>query len=454
MTTTIAATAIRTARNLDRLLLLIDVDARDQINDAPNAREIGDAGGFESDLVRILDRAPDEENDGGLPLWPREEAAAEAWLRAGRPPAAGRLEVRDQVCAGLVLRLTANGTASWSTRGLLPDGRHGGVSLGVWPSVGVAEARRRALAATAAVQAAAVAQAALPTVADAIARWRAAKDASWSASHRKGVERVARLGILPTLGNRKLAELGRTDWIAVIEQARPRGPGAIAHLFRVVSSFLGWCEVTGLIAAHPLPRRAASTLAPPPAPRTRALSDDEVVAVWRAAGQLAPKRRAFVRLLILSGCRRSEVAGICAGEVDRTARRWVIPAHRAKNKTERAIALGPLALVEIDAVWPSDDPVPGFRLLGHTHIAPLGGLSHTKTRLDALAPIAAVALARPPPNGSHRAGAAEDRRRDRWRGDRPYQRTFTDGPALRHARAGGRSGRGATALAASRRRVD
>lgn len=77
---------------------------------------------------------------------------SDVWLRALKPPAAGRLEVRDTGGTGLVLRVTSNGAASWSCRGVLPDGRHGRVPIGTYPEVGLAEARKRAIANRAAIQ--------------------------------------------------------------------------------------------------------------------------------------------------------------------------------------------------------------------------------------------------------------------------------------------------------------
>jgi integrase len=175
--------------------------------------------------------------------------------------------------------------------------------------------------------------------------------------------------------------------VGVIDAARPRGPGATASLFRVVSSFVGWLDVVGLLSPNPLPRRAQSTLAPAVKPRTRVLDDAELATVWRASEGLPRKGRVFTRLLLLNGVRRSEAAGIAAGEVDRAAAAWVIPSTRAKNRAKRVVALSGLALAEIATVWPAIETRPHFRLLGRTGSTPLSGFSALKRRLDALAPI-------------------------------------------------------------------
>ncbi len=75
------------------------------------------------------------------------------FLRTVVPPAKGRLELRDRKVPGLVLRMTASGSASWSVRVLARDGKHTRPSLGTWPHVGISEARKLAMAAIAAIQA-------------------------------------------------------------------------------------------------------------------------------------------------------------------------------------------------------------------------------------------------------------------------------------------------------------
>ena len=100
----------------------------------------------------------------------------------------------------------------------------------------------------------------------------------------------------------------------------------------VASSFLGWAEASGLIPVHPLPRKGAAKLAPAPAPRARVLSDAELRLVWQATARLSAKPQAFVRLLAMTGCRRSEAAGLAAGELDLMAGIWSLPGKRAKKR--------------------------------------------------------------------------------------------------------------------------
>jgi integrase len=199
--------------------------------------------------------------------------------------------------------------------------------------------------------------------------------------------RLAEREVEPALGARPLAEVGRQDWVDLVTRTRRRAPALGASLYRVLSSFLAHAEAAGWIAAHPLPRKGAALLAPNAAPRERVLACAELRALWRASGGLNPKPRAFVRLLILTAAREMEVADIAAGEVDRAAARWTIPGTRTKNGLPHTVPLCPLALAELDAVWPGDEGEVGGRsgrLLGTVPGGGLRGFSKLKAKLDGM----------------------------------------------------------------------
>ena len=297
------------------------------------------------------------------------------------------------------MRVTARSMV-WAVRARTRDGKRTNVALGTYPAVGLAEARKRALAILAdihrgadpvvekrAARAEREARRTAPTVADRLEQWQHAKARRWSARHAREVARIAAREIVPALGTRPLAETGRADWTALVEAKRRAGaPVAASLLLRVVSAFLSYAEAAGWIERSPLPRRAAATLAPPPAARERTLFDEELVTIWRAGAALAPKPRAIVRLLILTGARRAEIGGLAIGELDLEAGRWTLPAARAKNRRPLIRPLGPLALAELRAVLPVGQVAPVHRLFGRTGAGPFQNWSKLKDRLDALAP--------------------------------------------------------------------
>jgi integrase len=73
--------------------------------------------------------------------------------------------------------------------------------------------------------------------------------------------------------------------------------------------------------------------------RDRVLSDSELATVWRAAGALEAPYSAFVKLLILTGARRNEVARMRWAELDLEGKTWILPAARTKNGREHLVPL-------------------------------------------------------------------------------------------------------------------
>jgi integrase len=141
-----------------------------------------------------------------------------------------------------------------------------------------------------------------------------------------------------------------------------------------------WAIERGLIETSPcsgIRAPAAETS------RDRVLSDDELKAVWRAADALGAPYNAFVKLLILTGARRSEVAGMMWREIDFDAKLWTLPAARAKNATEYQIPLSDSAVQTLQALPRIADSDLVFTLSGRV---PIRGFHNVKTRLDGLMP--------------------------------------------------------------------
>ncbi|MEO3474078.1 integrase arm-type DNA-binding domain-containing protein [Roseomonas sp. CAU 1739] len=329
-------------------------------------------------------------------MTPTKKPLTDAYLRSLKPPAEGDLLVRDPGHAGLELRIRSGGAATWAIRARKPDGERVRVTLGRYPTIGLAAARKAATVALAAVQggrnpveekrqatAAREAAAAEPTVQDCVEAWLAARAPTWRPSTYETAEGHMRRLVLPKLGKRTLRGTMRADWVGLVEEKRRTHPGGAATAYRWIQSFLNDAEASGWIDAPLLPRKGAQRIAPQGAARERALSDDELRDVWRAAGKLSAKPRAFVRLLILTAARREEVAGIQAEEIDLSAATWMIPAARSKNGTALTVPLSNLAMAEIHAVLREDAT---GHLLGRHASGSMSGFSKIKAQLNQLLP--------------------------------------------------------------------
>ena len=117
--------------------------------------------------------------------------------------------------------------------------------------------------------------------------------------------------------------------------------------------------------------------------RDRVLTDDEVVAVWRGTQELGWPFGDCIRLLMLTGARREEIAQLRWSEVDNLSIK--LKGARTKSGEPHDIPLSApaLALLEHLPRIATSDLV--FTTNGKTSIS---GWSHAKDRLDTLAPIA------------------------------------------------------------------
>ncbi|MCP5162084.1 MAG: tyrosine-type recombinase/integrase [Hahellaceae bacterium] len=89
-------------------------------------------------------------------------------------------------------------------------------------------------------------------------------------------------------------------------------------------------------------------------PRRRHLQLEELRELWRALeeSKVPPTTAAAIKILILTGARRSEVVNMAWGELDLAKGIWVLPSERAKNREEHVIYLSPLALRIIESLRP------------------------------------------------------------------------------------------------------
>jgi integrase len=124
---------------------------------------------------------------------------------------------------------------------------------------------------------------------------------------------------------RSLASITRRDVIALMDAAEKRGPTVRNSMLQVLASFFSFCEGRDLIASSPTRgvKRIRGNA------RDRVLSDPELATVWRAAVRVGGAYGALTKLLILSGCRRNEIAFLEWSEVSKD----VIEISPEKTKT-------------------------------------------------------------------------------------------------------------------------
>ncbi len=214
----------------------------------------------------------------------------------------------------------------------------------------------------------------------------------WKKSHAMA-ERSLTTHALPHFRKKPVGSIGKTDIVEMLESIKhPKSGlplvGARRNAYAVLHAFFGWAVEEDDI---PLDRNPLASVDPPEAPEERehTLEDWELRLAWLAAADLGPPFGPVYRLLILTGQRREEVAGIDWRELNRAAAQWSLPSGRAKNGVANTIHLTAPAIAELDAIaggtkWPRRGFV--FTTTGETHVS---GYSRAKKRLDkAMAAIA------------------------------------------------------------------
>lgn len=150
-----------------------------------------------------------------------------------------------------------------------------------------------------------------------------------------------------------------------------------------------WALKRGAVSLNPF---AALPVDKSVAKRERVLSDQEVVEIWRAAGDAAAPYSSIIRLLILTGQRRGEVAGMAWNELAEDMVIWSLPRERTKNGTAHAVPLSKPAREILRALLP-DDANEAKRVLNDRRTAgalvlpgaaetPFAGWSKAKRALD------------------------------------------------------------------------
>lgn len=183
--------------------------------------------------------------------------------------------------------------------------------------------------------------------------------------------------VLPYWAARPVREITRHDVIELLDRVADRG--ARVHANRVLAAIrvlFNWALSRGVIEASPV----AGVKAPgAETVRERALSEDELREVWRAAEATPYPFGPFFQLLILTAQRRDEVAGMRWSEINEGRALWTIPGDRAKNGRTHEVPLTALAMDVLGSVPRLTDSDLVFTTNGRT---PISGFSKAKLRLD------------------------------------------------------------------------
>ena len=304
-------------------------------------------------------------------------------VASAKPPKAGHVEIPDGLVGGLVLRVSATGLKSWVLSGR-PYGKLTRRALGRYPEMSLGEARRRAGA-----------------LKDTPDLWGEDRGRQASGPMTFGdvateykVRECARLAngaiiaaqidreLMPHWRNVPMATLRKRDAYVRTDTIVDVGKPAAAYaLYETIRRIGRWATRRDMIDVNPF-----ADMEPPvkKVARDRVLNPAEIKKLWETWDALAYPFGHLDKLLLATGQRLREVAGMRWSEIDREAALWTIPGARTKNGSDAEVPLSSLALEVLDGIPRFSDLDLVFSTSNTRRDRPISGFSRSKTALDRL----------------------------------------------------------------------
>ena len=261
-----------------------------------------------------------------------------------------RIETRDQLVDGLrlITQAAPSGKKSWAVRYTF-KGKKYKCTLGKWPQMTVLAARNAAKAVWAQLEEGKnPAHAPVITDADGVVQNDNSIEAMIALYDRTHITPLLR----PSTQRKVRAELARAadvwagrdvksitkpDVLALTDAALKRGVFAKNQTIKTLQAFFRWLEEDrGAIDFSP----ARGIRKAPNTKHDRVLGDGEIRMLWQKASEINGRFGAFIKLLLLTGCRRREIGDLEWAEVGEDAIR--LPATRTKTKAAHLVHLTPL----------------------------------------------------------------------------------------------------------------
>jgi integrase len=205
-----------------------------------------------------------------------------------------------------------------------------------------------------------------------VAKLRSARD----------IEATFRKYLLPEFGKKPVANITDDDIVRLLKAvAKKSGPYMARNLCAYLSKFFRWAIAQRCYGVRfsPCTEISRKDLLGSPSHRTRVLRDSELLALWKAAEAIGYPGGQFIKVLILTGVRRTEAAAVAWPEIDLEKKIWVIPASRMKSGKAHVVPLSPTAIAVLESIprWPGPYV---FSSLGGKR--PISGFGALKKKID------------------------------------------------------------------------
>ncbi|WP_246229953.1 tyrosine-type recombinase/integrase [Bradyrhizobium cytisi] len=191
--------------------------------------------------------------------------------------------------------------------------------------------------------------------------------------------------VKPRIGKVGIYELRRSQVSRMLDEiADEHGPRMADLALAYTRKAFSWYEINGHDDDFKSPIvRGMARLKPSERQRERVLADDEIRDLWAALDTITEPAcfPAYVKMMLLTGTRRSEVADMPAAELDGDL--WIIPAARYKTKRDHVVPLSAMAREVLGAVTAPKQRKNDYFIFSTTKGAKaFSGFSKAKTALD------------------------------------------------------------------------
>lgn len=286
-------------------------------------------------------------------------------IAAIKPPAKGQQEHPDHKVTGLRLRVGAGGAKTWTLRRRVGE-KVINRKIGTYPAMRLAAAREAAETMIAALERDGSTEGLDRTFEAAAEAWIEAKNRP------DLIRRQLELHVYPDWRDRKLGSIKRAEVRDLIQGLE--GDVLPNRVLATIKTVFGYAISQDWIDVSPADRIDKPKAE---APRDRFLSMEEVERVWNATALLGYPEGPWARLLLLTGQRRSEVAGMRWADLDLDVGTWTLTASQTKAKRSHLVPLAPAAVEIIKAM-----PQMGDYVFSTSANSPIRGFARAKSQID------------------------------------------------------------------------
>jgi integrase len=279
----------------------------------------------------------------------------DAFVKTVTAPEKGRVELRDSEVRGFALRVTDRGAKSWVFIHNF-NGSRGKVTLGSYPELSLADARKQARQHRgevargeepgAAKRTARAAKTIGEAADDYIERWAKPNKRTW-----KQDAWAFKKYVLPYWASRKLVDITRADVINLLDHIADGAPIQANRVRALLSKFFRFAISKALCEANPVRDTERPTKE---RPRQFELTPAQIRQIWKSIREIDAQLdagcvRDFYHLSFLTCARRGELLGMLWSELDLDSAVWVLPGSRTKNGQPWSVPLPPTAVAILHA---------------------------------------------------------------------------------------------------------